>query len=67
MSLQIKAGGNADELIAELKAMAAEAQHSILEPQPNGQPWDDGAILAWKAEHDALTAEIRARHEGGAK
>lgn len=63
VGLQIKAGGNVDELVAELKALAAEAQHSLLEPQPNGEPWDEAAILAWKAAHDTETAEIRARHQ----
>lgn len=63
VSLQIKAGGNADALVAELKALAEEAKHSLIEPQSNGEPWDDASILAWKAAHDTETAEIRARHQ----
>lgn len=62
---QIEADGLTAELKAKLTALVDEAGDSILEPQENGQPWTREAILAKAAEHDALTAELRARHSNG--
>lgn len=64
VGVQVKNGGLTDELRAELSALVAEGQDSILEPQDDGQPWTEEAILRWKAEHDSITAQIRDRHNG---
>ncbi len=64
VGIQVQANGLTDELRTELVALSAEAKDSILEPQDDGTPWTDAAILNWKAEHDALMGEMRARHGG---
>ena len=64
VGVQVKNGGLTEQLRAELSALVAEGQQSIIEPQDDGSPWDEAAILRWKAEHDTLTAQIRDRHDG---
>lgn len=64
IGIQIQASGLTDQLRDDLSALVQEAKDSILEPQENGEPWTDEAILAWKAAHDQLIAQIRDRHDG---
>lgn len=61
--IQIQQSGLTATLQQQLAALIEEGKHSILEPQANGLPWDDAAILALAAEHDAHIAHIRQRHE----
>ncbi len=61
----VQAQGLTPELKADLDALVQEGQDSILEPQDDGTPWTPEALRAWKTEHDALTAAIRARHTAG--
>jgi hypothetical protein len=61
----VQAKGLTPELKADLDALVQEGQDSILEPQDDGTPWTPEALRAWKTEHDALTAAIRARHTAG--
>lgn len=61
-AIEAKASGVPAALKADLEALVAEGRDSILEPQDDGEPWTDAAILAWKREHDALMARIGARH-----
>lgn len=63
LGVQVGAGGLTDELRAELADLVDEGKHSVLEPKADGTPWTDADILEEKARHDALTAEIRARHQ----
>jgi hypothetical protein len=56
VAVQVKTSGLTDQLRDELAALAAEARDSLLEPQDDGQPWTEEAILAWKAELDANVA-----------
>lgn len=64
VGVQIRDSGLTDTLRAELEALIREGKDSILEPQDDGTPWDEAAILRWKQEHDALVAGIRDRHDG---
>lgn len=61
-AIQVKASGEAGVLRDRLVAFGDEARDSLLEPQDNGEPWTDEAILAEKAKHDALLADISDRH-----
>lgn len=63
-SVQAKSGGLTDELQAQAKALAAEANDSILEPKDDGTPWTAQDILDLLGVHNDLTAQIRDRHDG---
>lgn len=63
VAVQVKTSGLTDQLRDELAALAAEAKDSLLEPQDNGEPWDDAAILRWKRELDANVAAGLAIHQ----
>ena len=62
LGLKAKANGWSDDLKARWDELVAEAQDSVLEPQDNGEPWTEAAILAWFDEHERLAAELKARH-----
>lgn len=63
-AVRVKNDGLTDELRSALASLVAEAQASVLGPQPDGTPWTEAALLAWQAEHDRLLAGIRERHGG---
>ena len=62
VAIEAKASGVPAELKADLEALITEGRDSLLEPQDDGRPWTDAAILSWKDAHDALIARIRTRH-----
>lgn len=64
VGVAVKNGGMTEQLREELTALVAEGQDSILEPKEDGTPWTEADIVAWKAEHDSITAQIRDRHNG---
>lgn len=57
------AGSDAtDQLKAEVKELLAQF-NSSLPVKEDGTAWTDEDLAALKAQHDALTAGIRQRHE----
>ncbi len=56
-------------LTAEVKTtfreLVEEAKQSIFEPQDNGEPWTDEAIIAQARRHDQVIGEINTRHGEG--
>lgn len=61
LGLTLQRDGVPDEIRDAFNELRAQLTPNLPAP-PNGVEWTDADLLALAVEHNAITAEIRARH-----
>lgn len=60
---RLRDGGAFDEVRAQYEALRAQLT-AELPAKSDGTPWTEGDLAALATEHNAITQQIRERHQG---